>query len=242
MIELALLVAVVLTSTLSGIFGMAGGILLMAAYLAVLPVADAMVLHGVTQVAANGFRWVLLWRHVAWRPAAMVVLGSLVAAAALGAAAVVLPRPAVMILLGALPLLGLVLPLPARGVERPGVAVGCGVVATSAQLTAGVSGPLLDLFFVSTSLNRFQVVATKAFCQSLGHGLKLLYFGVWVTQAGGAVPGWFYAAAVVCALAGTRIGGLVLARLAEHHFRRHSRLLVGAIGAVLVVRGALSLL
>ena len=59
-------VSIVATSFLSGLFGMAGGMVLMGLLLLFLPVPAAMILHGVTQVASNGWRaW--LWRaHVAW--------------------------------------------------------------------------------------------------------------------------------------------------------------------------------
>ena len=56
----------VVTSFISGIFGMAGGMLLIGFLLVLLPVPVAMVFHGVIQIAANGWRaW--LWRHhVKW--------------------------------------------------------------------------------------------------------------------------------------------------------------------------------
>ena len=52
------------TSLLSGIFGMAGGMILVGFLLAVLPVPEAMMLHGVTQLASNGWRGLLWWRYV----------------------------------------------------------------------------------------------------------------------------------------------------------------------------------
>ena len=62
----ALAVVAVVTSFISGIFGMAGGMLLIGFLLMFLPVPVAMVFHGVIQIAANGWRtW--LWRHhVRW--------------------------------------------------------------------------------------------------------------------------------------------------------------------------------
>ena len=46
----------VVTSFISGIFGMAGGMLLIGFLLMILPVPVAMVFHGVIQIAANGWR------------------------------------------------------------------------------------------------------------------------------------------------------------------------------------------
>src|SRR5947209_19471640 len=54
------------TSFISGILGMAGGMILMGILLALMPVPAAMMLHGVTQLASNGWR-ALLWRNaVVW--------------------------------------------------------------------------------------------------------------------------------------------------------------------------------
>ena len=61
-----LAVVAVVTSFISGIFGMAGGMLLIGFLLLMLPVPVAMVFHGIIQIAANAWRaW--LWRHhVRW--------------------------------------------------------------------------------------------------------------------------------------------------------------------------------
>jgi uncharacterized membrane protein YfcA len=56
----ALTATMVATAFLSGIFGMAGGMILMGVLLALLSVPEAMALHGLTQMVANGWRG-LLW-------------------------------------------------------------------------------------------------------------------------------------------------------------------------------------
>ena len=65
-----LLATMVGTSFLSGIFGMAGGLILVGVLLAILPLPAAMMLHGVTQLASNLWRASLWWRHIRWRPVA----------------------------------------------------------------------------------------------------------------------------------------------------------------------------
>ena len=56
-----------LTSALSGVFGMAGGLALKGALAFVLPVSATFVTHGVLQLVANGWRAILHRRHVVWR-------------------------------------------------------------------------------------------------------------------------------------------------------------------------------
>src|SRR5689334_194816 len=67
------------TSFLSGIFGMAGGMILIGVLLAMMPVPEAMMLHGVTQMASNGWRGLLWWRYVRPGAAAAYIAGSLIA-------------------------------------------------------------------------------------------------------------------------------------------------------------------
>ena len=54
-----LAVSSLVTSFISGILGMAGGMILMGILLAVVPLPQAMMLHGITQLASNGWRAVL---------------------------------------------------------------------------------------------------------------------------------------------------------------------------------------
>ena len=63
----ALGLLMVATAFLSGLFGMAGGLILIGVLLALMPLPTAMVLHAITQMASNGWR-ALLWRaHIRWQ-------------------------------------------------------------------------------------------------------------------------------------------------------------------------------
>ena len=72
----ALCLVMTATAFLSGIFGMAGGMILVGILLAMLSVPDAMMLHGVTQFASNGWRALLWWRHIRWTAVAAYTLGA----------------------------------------------------------------------------------------------------------------------------------------------------------------------
>jgi len=52
----ALTASVLSTSFVSGVFGMAGGMILMGLLLSLMPLAPAMALHGITQIASNAAR------------------------------------------------------------------------------------------------------------------------------------------------------------------------------------------
>jgi uncharacterized membrane protein YfcA len=239
MLTLLLALCAFVTATLSGVFGMAGGLLLMGVYAALLPVASAMVLHGATQLFSNGLRAALLWRSIYFRALGPYVLGMLGASAVLFRLRYV-PEPAIVFLgLGLVPFVPALLPARYFAFERPATAPLAGALVGSVQLLAGAAGPLLDVAFANTKLERTQVVATKAFAQVLAHVLKLAYFAPLASQ-GESSPALLAALLVATAL-GTRTGTRILERMSESSFRRGSRGLLYAIGACYLLKGGLAL-
>ncbi len=75
----AVILAVLSTSFLSGIFGMLGGLILLGLLLMVLPVPAAMSLHAVTQMTSNGWRALLWYRLILWCVMPGYIFGSAVA-------------------------------------------------------------------------------------------------------------------------------------------------------------------
>lgn len=102
-----------------------------------------------------------------------------------------------------------------------------------------MSGPLLDVFFVRAELDRFEVIATKAFTQAVGHVLKIVYFA-WLVRGPSldlSVPVWLYPVLVACAYAGTRAGGRLLERLTDAHFRLWTGRIVVALSLLYLWKG-----
>jgi uncharacterized membrane protein YfcA len=230
------------TSFISGIFGMAGGMILMAILLAMMPLAAAMVLHGLTQMASNGWRaW--LWRgHIKWPVVAHYAVGAVVAAASLAAVSFAPSKPVALIVLGLMSLLGLLVPRRfAPDITRRGDSIGCGGFCTMLQLTTGISGPIFDVFFVRSQLNRKEIVATKAAIQVLGHTLKVMYFGP-LLAVGTEVPAAAVLLAVLLAPLGTQLSRRVLDAISDAQFRNWTRCLIAGIAALCFAQGALLLL
>ncbi|HTP98926.1 MAG TPA: sulfite exporter TauE/SafE family protein [Casimicrobiaceae bacterium] len=230
--------AIVATSFLSGIFGMAGGMVLMGLLLALMPLPSAMVLHGITQMTSNGWRaWV--WRaHVAWGIVGRFAAGSLLSALGFAAVAVLPSKGVALLILGLTPFLALALPAHARlNVVRPMHAVAGGAICMVLQLLAGVSGPILDTFFVQSGLGRRGIVATKAAVQTLGHFVKLVYFGAALAVIGGELSPLVVVMAIGLAIVGTQTSRHVLERISDEQFRRWSRGIIMALSIAYVGQG-----
>ena len=243
MVAALIALAACATATLSGIFGMGGGMILMGIFAMTLPVAAAMILHAITQLGANGYRALLLREHVRWRIVGRVAAGGIAALALFTWLQLEADRATVLVVLGGVPLAVLALPrdIPIT-IEQPRQAAGCGFLFTGVQLVAGASGPILDAFFLRGNLDRFAIVATKATVAVFGHIAKLLYWTLLLSSAdSGLLPVWVYAAAIAGALAGTRIGRAVLDRVSERQFRAGSVFLIVAIAIVYMTRGLVEL-
>lgn len=223
-----------ITSFISGILGMAGGMILMGVLLAVVSVPTAMLLHGTTQLASNGWR-AFLWRgYIDRRIFAGYALGSLIILGVYTLIQFIVSKPVAYLILGLTPFIATALPESWHlNVERRGHPLVCGAICTALQLASGVSGPILDSFFVRAKMNRQQVVATKACTQSFGHLLKIIYFGGIVPAAAHTTAGidlWLMGTMIALAFVGTTLSRSVLDKMSDADFRKWTRWTVWSIG------------
>ena len=240
--SLALIAATILVSSfLSGVFGMAGGLILLGVLLVYFDVAVAMVLFSIIQFAANGWRAVLWWRFVRWPIFFHYVLGSLVAFLALRAVAYVPDKPTVYFLLGIMPFAVDVLPRRAHpNIEWRGIPFLAGALTTVLQFMAGVGGVFLDIFFQKSKLDRKTTVATKAVTQTVSHVLRAGYYS---TFGGlGSLDPIGTVGAVALAVAVTSATPYVIERMTDHGFRQWTRVIIYAISVVYLARAGWLLL
>jgi uncharacterized membrane protein YfcA len=242
-----LLVATLATSAISGIFGMAGGLIMKGVLVSYLPVASSMVLHGFIQIISNSSRAVFLARHISWKIVGRYAIGVVAGVATL---AILNWRPgqtSVFFLLG---LTAMMAQIPKSWIElnaqRRFQAEICGYAVQVVNTLAGVAGPLLDIFFVKTQLTRQTVVATKSATQVLAHAVKIAFWGGPLLAAMGRPgsaeaitfpPGWMFAAVIPISLTGTWLGGRVLDKLSDAGFRSWTKWIVTATGVVYLGRG-----
>ncbi len=240
--ELIIGTGIVFTSTLSGIMGMGGGMLLMLLLISLLPIEWAMVVHGITQMAANGSRAYLHRSDIESKLIIRYLVGSVVAFALFKWLNIIPSKKLIFLLLGSFPFLSLI-PHIGKGfsIEKPLRPEGCGFLVTIAQLLAGVSGGILDVFYLQSRLNRFQIIAGKAMTQTLAHGFKVAFFGPMfldtLQQETTPINLIIIPLAIALAALGSYLGKQVLTRISENNFRKHSQSLILLIAAGLILRG-----
>lgn len=236
-IGVALVSVVFFTSMLSGVFGMAGGLVLLWFLLLVFPAGTAMAVHGVIQLTANGSRAWLSRHYIVWRIVAFMALGVLSAAGLLLLFNYSPNAASVSLLIGLLPIL---VWLPKRwfhlNANRASHAFCCGIASGGLTIAAGVSGPLIDIFFVRSRMDRRQVVATKAMIQVVAHSIKIIFY-LGAAMALSAGEWGIVLLAAPFAMLGTQAGNRILHRLTDANFRTWTRWIVTGIGVFYFAQG-----
>lgn len=225
-----LLFAAAITALVTTAFGLGGGVLLLGVMTVFLPVMAVIPLHGVIQAGNNGWRTLLLWRHIRWPIFLSFLAGGVLGAAAGSQILVNLSEAWLEIVLGAFILYSCWGPMPhiAQG-SRVMVATG-GAATGALTLFIGATGPLVAALLRAMRLDRFVHMGTFSACMVLQHGLKIAVFGLLGFGFGPYLP--LLAGMLLCGLLGTLLGRYVLERLNNRVFR----LVLTAALTVLAVR------
>ncbi|WP_249159390.1 sulfite exporter TauE/SafE family protein [Bradyrhizobium jicamae] len=225
----------VATAFLSGLFGMAGGLILIGVLLAILPLPSAMVLHAITQMASNGWR-ALLWRaHIRWRPVGVYLIGCALALALWSLTRYVPDKPMALLLLGVTPFMARLMPRSIKpNPDSLWQGTFYGSICMGLMLMTGVSGPLMDTYFLGGNYDRRETVATKATCQVASHLTKLIYFGGIIDQAASLDPA-LAAVAVAASMLGTSLARRILEAMSDQQFRTWANRIITTVASYYVL-------
>lgn len=237
-----MLLAVFTTSLISGIFGMAGGLILLYLLFLVLPVGTAIAVQGIIQIISNGSRAWFSRRYIDWRILGIMSIGLAVSA---GLLALVNYRPNLVVASITIGLLPILVWIPANwfnlDASRPGHAFAAGLISGTLNIGAGAAGPTIDIFFIRTLMDRRRIIATKAAAQVISHVIKVLFYAE-ATRQLSAGEWWAVSIAAPFTILGSSAGNWVLQKLTDVHFRQWTRYVVTAIGLFYLGRAILVLL
>ncbi len=233
----------VLTSVVSGVMGMAGGMLLLAVMLIRLEPAVAIPVHGIVQLVSNGSRAFFLRRQVQWR-AVWRFAWPLAPAGALGIWLLAyVPAHGSRIAIGLFVLLSTWMKTffsigKGPPAERA-LPIGGALVGFFSPLV-GATGPLLAPFVLALELGSQATIATLAGCQIFQHASKVVLFGLrGFDIAGYLLPcSWL----CVCAVAGSALGTRLLDHLPDRSFKLLVRVVLSALALHQLWQGISALL
>jgi len=208
------------TAVISGLVGMAGGIVLLSIMTFFLPLKVIIPVHGLVQLVSNSYRTILLRSYVNRAIFKWFCVG--LPAGAFLAIFVIkkIENESLPLFLVAMIILYAIFrpkKMPALKIPIPAFAlIGLGVGFLGPLI--GATGPFMAPFFLREDLSKEEIVASKAAVQTVGHLIKIptfLYLGFAYFE---------YAPLIICmALAvilGTRTGVYFLGKISQFSFNR----------------------
>jgi len=248
---IVLALTALVTSVISGIIGMGGGVLLLAVMLSFLEHGEAIPLHAVVQLSSNTTRAIAFRRSADMRAVARFAAGMLPGAALGTLVLFQLGRmesgePYLKIVVG---LYVLIAPFvrvrklsgsASDGEHRRGFVM-IGFLAGVLALAVGAVGPLIAPIFARNGYLKERLIATKAACQVLTHFVKLPAFLI-LQSFDSASFGILMPLMVAAVIPGTLIGKRLLRYVSPSLFVWMFKIALVVAGLkVLIVDGILEL-
>ena len=180
MTELILGVITFLTSTVAGIVGIGGGMMLIAILPSFLPLNALIPVHGLTQMSSNLSRAIFGYRDVQYEVIPKFLLGSAIGIGMFAAVLNLISLEYVPLFIGIYILLSLWSEKFNEKIKRYESYFLAGFFQTGLSMVVGATGPLTMTLLFKDYEDKNKVVATGAALMSITHILKVfvfMYFG-----------------------------------------------------------------
>jgi uncharacterized membrane protein YfcA len=225
--ELILIVLAFFTSTLSGVVGLGGGVLLFAAMASFFPPLVLIPLHGVVQLASNVSRAGLSHRHIDWRITVHCMSGAVLGSIAGARAVLGIPERVLELGMVAVMLFFTWAPPLKPALRFRGKFFWVGIANGFLAILVGATGPFLAAFFAREPLKKEPLIATQASCQAFVHAMKVaVYFGLGFALAPYAS---LLTGMILSAFAGSWFARFISRRVPERVFQWLFRLMITAL-------------
>jgi len=198
--EILLGILTFFTSTIAGVVGLGGGMILIAILPSFLPVNAIVPVHGLTQMASNLSRAVFGWNDVKVEVIPKFLIGSLLGVSFFATILYFISLTYVPLFIGLYILLSLWSDKFNKKIERFESYYLIGFVQSGLSLIVGATGPIATTLLVKDYNDKHVVVSTAAALKSITHTLKVItfiffgfvffdYLGILVAMIIGAVIG-----------------------------------------------------
>jgi len=186
---LILTISAFITSSISAVLGMGGGIILLGIMAIIIPEGYMVIaLHGIIQLISNTTRTYIFKQHLKWDIINKYVVGAIIGLFISAfiitsltnfsgvASANEIKFDILKPLIGIFIIWYLFFKKKKKEVANNKSFVGVGLISGIATVFVGASGPLIAPFFLNRNLTKNNLIATKAACQTITHFGKIPLF------------------------------------------------------------------
>lgn len=174
--ELLLGIITFFTSTIAGVVGLGGGMILIAVLPSFLPITALVPVHGLTQMSSNLSRAVFGYKDVKVEVIPKFLLGSILGISFFATILYFISLDYVPLFIGTYILLSLWSQKFNQKIKRFESYVVIGFFQTGFSIVVGATGPLATTLLVKDFNDKHTVVATAAALMSITHTLKVFAF------------------------------------------------------------------
>jgi uncharacterized membrane protein YfcA len=232
--SLLLISAAFLSSSLTAVLGLGGGMLLISVMSVFLPPVAVVPVHGVVQFASNASRGAFSPREIRRDILWPFLIGCLIGALVGSRLVLRVPSEYLPIPLGVFILLMTWLPQIKKKLWFPGKFLSLGIVQAFLTLFVGATGPLNMPFLIRAGLTRDQIVVTAAAFMTIVHLVKIITFGLlgftFVPYLG------LMALMVIAVISGSFFGTKLRHRIPEQLFLKAFKLLISLLAVRMIIK------
>jgi uncharacterized membrane protein YfcA len=235
-----LIIGTVFTSTLSALFGLAGGTLLFAMLSWALDAKQAIPLHSGIQLVSNSARLVAYMKSVEWKIVGWFSILLLPGAYFGGMFYGFFNTNITELLVGLFILASLFIPLGNKQDTKIWMFVILGFLSSFLGMIVAVTGPFISSFFVLNNINKERMLATKSVCQGMTQLVKMLIFSTTIAFDFSQ----HYVLMIVLGLAtivGTFFGSHLIKKIQDHHYNLLNNWLLGIIAVSMIIKQSIVL-
>jgi uncharacterized membrane protein YfcA len=174
--ELLLIAIALFTSIVAAVFGLGGGMILIALMPGLVPASAIIPIHALGQLSSNISRAAFSCRHIRWEFTVSFVAGAVIGGALAGQVARLINLDYIPLFIAAFILFNVWGPGFKFGSDPKGEFLTIGFFQTGLGVLVGATGPLGQSALLSKGVDRDGLVATSATFMSFTHAIKVVVF------------------------------------------------------------------
>lgn len=235
MAAVIIVLAALLSATITAMFGLAGGSIFFVALTWTLSVKEAVPLHSLTQLMSNSMRLLAFWKTIRWDIVGYFSILSLLGAYLGSLCFEFFNAEIVEVWVGIFILITILLPSKIDKSLSKKMVVLLGFFSSFLGMIVAVTGPLLSSFFVMNGISKEEMISTKSVCQAVTQLTKMIMFTSVISFDFSKYASLLVFLAIATIL-GTWLGKKLISKIPDNQYDRLNNLILGAVALSMILK------